>query len=104
MQKLKTLFSGYSEMPPTVFILCGNFLSQPHGASHASKLKKGLLELANIIKLFPPLLENSRFIMIPGPQDPGPGNILPRPPISRLLIEEFIQAVPFAEFTTNPCR
>ena len=34
--------------------------------------------LADMINQFPSLLDSSRFIFIPGPQDPGPGNILPR--------------------------
>lgn len=29
MQKLQILFAGYSLMPPTSFILIGNFLSMP---------------------------------------------------------------------------
>jgi DNA polymerase epsilon subunit 2 len=27
---------------------------------------------------FPSLVENSRFVFVPGPRDPGPGQILPR--------------------------
>lgn len=28
MQKLQTLFIGYSECPPHAFVMCGNFLSE----------------------------------------------------------------------------
>ena len=29
MEKLQTLFIGYSDCPPYAFVFCGNFLSQP---------------------------------------------------------------------------
>lgn len=60
--------------------------------------------LGDIISSFPLLLEASRFVFIPGPQDPGPENILPRPPLSRLATVEIRKKIPFAEFSTNPCR
>uniref|UniRef100_A0A8D0BMS0 DNA polymerase epsilon subunit n=1 Tax=Salvator merianae TaxID=96440 RepID=A0A8D0BMS0_SALMN len=46
----------------------------------------------------------SRFVFIPGSEDPGPGSILPRPPLTGNITEEFRQQVPFSVFTTNPCR
>jgi len=39
IQKLRTLFGGYSEMPPTCFIFCGHFTSQPYGTEHVRILK-----------------------------------------------------------------
>lgn len=60
--------------------------------------------LGNIIAEFPSLIENSRFMFVPGPQDPGPGDILPRPPISQRLTEDLTSKVPFCEFLSNPCR
>lgn len=29
LEKLQTLFIGYSDCPPYAFVICGNFLSQP---------------------------------------------------------------------------
>lgn len=68
-------------------------------------------------------------MFVPGPEDPGPGSILPRsvcftfsdfgtlrcsvdtsiavyfrPPLADNITEEFRQLVPFSVFTTNPCR
>lgn len=60
--------------------------------------------LGDIVSSFPLLLETSRFVFVPGPQDPGPENILPRPPLSRLATLEIRKKIPFAEFSTNPCR
>ena len=31
MEKLRTLFPGYAGMPPTCFVLCGDFISTPGG-------------------------------------------------------------------------
>lgn len=104
VSKFKILLSGYSQIPPALFIICGNFLSKPHGSKHLQVLKNAFKELGKIVALFPSLVENSRFMFVPGPQDPGPGNILPRPPISKYLTEEIRENVPFCEFVSNPCR
>ncbi|KAA8582074.1 hypothetical protein FQN60_008814 [Etheostoma spectabile] len=88
MEKLNIMFSGYATMPPTCFILCGNFSSAPYGKTQIKSLKG----------------ETCRFVFVPGPEDPGPGTILPRPPLADHITEEFRQRVPFSVFTTNPCR
>ena len=104
MAKLKILFGGYAEMPPALFVLCGNFCSKPYGSNYLSRMKELFEDLANLIAEFPPLLESSRFVFVPGPQDPGPGSILPRPPIPKSVSEQLCEKVPFSMFTTNPCR
>ena len=38
-------------------------------------------DLANIIKKFPDIAENSTFVIVPGPSDPGSAATLPRPPV-----------------------
>ena len=104
MEKLRAMFSGYSTMPPALFILCGNFTSEHYGANHYNTLKKSFHSLAKLIAEFPALMENSRFVFLPGPHDPGPGNILPRPPIPSIFHSEISEKVPYCVFTTNPCR
>uniref|UniRef100_A0A8C9STN0 DNA polymerase epsilon subunit n=1 Tax=Scleropages formosus TaxID=113540 RepID=A0A8C9STN0_SCLFO len=91
LEKIRTMFSGYSAMPPTCFIFC----ETPHRTS--------LKALADIICEYPSI-HNSRFVFVPGPEDPGPNAILPRPPLADHITEEFRQKVPFSVFTTNPCR
>ncbi|XP_070605001.1 DNA polymerase epsilon subunit 2 isoform X2 [Erythrolamprus reginae] len=63
-----------------------------------------LKALADIICEYPSIHERSRFVFVPGSEDPGPGSILPRPPLTENITEEFRQQVPFSVFTTNPCR
>ncbi|XP_035576007.1 DNA polymerase epsilon subunit 2 isoform X2 [Canis lupus baileyi] len=103
LRKLHTMFSGYSPAPPTCFIMCGNFSSAPYGKSQIQALKDSLKTLADIICEYPNI-HQSRFVFIPGPEDPGFGSILPRPPIAESITNEFRQRVPFSVFTTNPCR
>ena len=104
MTKLRILFGGYAEMPPALFVLCGNFCSKPYGSNYLSRMKELFQDLGNLIAEFPPLLESSRFVFVPGPQDPGPGSILPRPPIPQSISEDIREKVPFSMFTTNPAR
>ncbi|XP_028402077.1 DNA polymerase epsilon subunit 2-like [Dendronephthya gigantea] len=102
--KLRVLFHGYHTTPPTLFIFCGNFISESYGPKHSSLLRESLNNLADLISEYPSLVECSRFLFVPGPRDPGPGNILPRPPLPSCLTEEIRTKIPFAIFATNPCR
>ncbi|XP_059514812.1 DNA polymerase epsilon subunit 2 isoform X3 [Myotis daubentonii] len=104
LEKLHTMFSGYSPAPPTCFILCGNFSSAPYGKNQVQALKDSLKTLADIICEYPSIHQSSRFVFVPGPEDPGFGSILPRPPLAESITNEFRQRVPFSVFTTNPCR
>ena len=36
MEGLKRLFAGFAAMPPTAFVLMGNFLAAPYGAQQAN--------------------------------------------------------------------
>ncbi|KAM8833178.1 DNA polymerase epsilon subunit 2 isoform 2-T2 [Synchiropus picturatus] len=104
MEKINLMFSGYAAMPPTCFIFCGNFSSVPYGKRQIKSLKESLKALADLICSHPNIHSSSRFVFVPGPEDPGPGTILPRPPLAEHITEEFRQRVPFSVFTTNPCR
>ncbi|XP_066539061.1 DNA polymerase epsilon subunit 2 [Hoplias malabaricus] len=104
LEKLQTMFSGYSAIPPTCFIFCGNFSSAPYGKNQVKSLKESLKTLAELICEHPTIQKSSRFVFVPGPEDPGPSTILPRPPLAEYITEDFRQLVPFSVFTTNPCR
>uniref|UniRef100_A0A8C4QTQ8 DNA polymerase epsilon subunit n=1 Tax=Eptatretus burgeri TaxID=7764 RepID=A0A8C4QTQ8_EPTBU len=104
LEKLRIIFTGYSPEPPTCFILCGNFSSKPYGPNYIKTLRESFKTLGTIISEFPDILQRSRFVFIPGPDDPGPGTILPRPPLADFITTEFTQQVPSAVFATNPSR
>ncbi|KAI5101906.1 DNA polymerase epsilon subunit 2, partial [Silurus meridionalis] len=104
LEKIQTMFSGYSTMPPTCFIFCGNFSSALYGKNQIKSLKEFLKAHADLICEHPNIHSSSRFVFVPGPEDPGPSSILPRPPLAEHITEDFRQRVPFSVFTTNLCR
>ena len=48
MDKLRTLFQGYSAMPPTMFVFCGNFVSEAFGAKHSRILRGKTCYIYNV--------------------------------------------------------
>ncbi|XP_055933916.1 DNA polymerase epsilon subunit 2-like [Argiope bruennichi] len=104
MQKLHILFAGYSLMPPTCFVFIGNFLSLPIIGSQSKTFEDCFSQLGTMISEFPTLMENSQFIFVPGPNDPGLPHILPRPSIPPSFLGDFKKKVPKAIFTSNPCH
>ena len=104
MEKLSVLFSGYSEEPPIAFVLMGNFSATPYGPLRYQKMKEKFTALGDLILQFPTLIENSQFVFVPGPTDPGPGNVLPFPAIPSNLTSGITERIPSAQFCSNPTR
>lgn len=48
--------------------------------------------------------EGSRFVFVPGPDDPGLGGSLPQPALPKYFTSEVERVVPNCTFSTNPCR
>jgi len=48
------------------------------------ELKEYFDELANLILKYPQISKNSKFVLVPGPDDPGSANVLPRHGVSRI--------------------
>ena len=104
LEKLGNLFSGYTDFPPVAFVFMGNFSSTPYGPDKNQKLKASFKSLASVMLSYPDLIEKSQFYFIPGPLDPGTGNILPRPPIPSTLTSHLTEHVKNVHFCSNPCR
>ena len=104
LDKLSSMFAGYSESPPTAFIFMGNFCSAPYGPAKNQKLKACFKALGDILASFPDLVAKSQFCFVPGPLDPGPGNVLPRPPLSAVLTKQLTDRISNIHFCSNPCR
>lgn len=104
MSKLSTLFTGYADAPPTAFVLMGNFSSKPYGPQRNKELKENFTALGDLILGYPDLVKKSQFIFVPGPQDPGQANILPRPPLPSALTTGVSERIPSAWFCSNPLR
>lgn len=77
MDKLATLFVGYSDSPPTAFVFLGNFSSTPYGALRNQKLKSSFKSLADLILQFPSLAEQSHFLSFPARRTRVPGTSSP---------------------------
>ena len=50
------------------------------------------------------LQAESKFVFVPGPGDPGPGNVLPRPALPAYFTSDLRQLLPTAVFASNPCQ
>jgi DNA polymerase epsilon subunit 2 len=108
---LRLIFHGYMEdgVVPTAFVLMGSFLSHPFGqrSNDGAALISAFTSLGEMIAAdFPQLAAQTTFVVVPGPNDAGPGNILPRPSILPILVEGFIAALSPERVMlgTNPCR
>ncbi|XP_012255117.2 DNA polymerase epsilon subunit 2 [Athalia rosae] len=104
LEKFKTMIHGYAISPPRAFIICGNFLSFPPNITSTRKLEEGFKNLAEIVSRYPEIAQHSKFVLVPGPDDPGSPKILPRAPLPSHVIRDFMKEVPDVILATNPCR
>jgi len=104
--KLEELFEGYKDIVPTCFILFGNFLSDNSAFEPGSSLKLKVCfdNLTDLILHYPKIAKGSKFLLIPGPNDPGGGKVWPRGPLPLCLTEKFRHKIPGVENCSNPCR
>lgn len=108
---LRRVFQGYLEdgVPPKMVVLMGNFLSHPFGqqVDDVATLADGFTELGKmIVAEFPQMTGECMFVIVPGTNDPGPGNVLPRPPMPKYVMKGFIDVIGQERvyLGTNPCR
>lgn len=108
MLKLKIMFDAYQHFDPLpIFVFMGNFSSVPftYANGGVKKVMGYFEELGNLIREYPSLAKDARFIFVPGPKDPGNSTpVSPRPPIPSLFSASLRQKVSHATFTSNPCR
>lgn len=105
---LHTMLEGYTRVGsiPDMFVLCGPFMSTPFGAGRDDRRTfEDLMEsLGDLIARFPEIAARSRFVIVPGPSDPGSGRVLPRAPLPPSLTGSLRARVRNLTFATNPCR
>lgn len=119
MESMKTLFRGFADSPPQLFVLMGDFSKRPFGYGNSSTNENQITatefgdlfeRLADLMRETPSLLESAtRWVFVPGPNDPsaGPREILPRPSLPKFISERFMDCLPAScrvNFTTNPSR
>jgi len=107
LEKLGDLFDTYEKsMPPTCYVLMGCFCSTPFvpTADGVSSYREGFERLKLIMGRLPNHIERgTRFIFIPGPQDPG-APTLPRTPLTNSLTADIASTIPGVILASNPCR
>lgn len=108
-EALHTLLSGFqdAEMIPAMIVMMGNFsaaaTSNAADADYVG-LREGFTQLARLIDTYSTIKANSRFVFVPGPNDPGLGHLLPQPALPTYFTSELQAVLPNAVFSTNPCR
>eukprot|EP00775_Hariotina_reticulata_P005085 gene5085-5326_t len=115
-EALHSLFMGLQDagMVPAMIIMMGNFsAAAAAGGSSAGggglssdfvALRDGFSQLARLIDTYRDIRDGSRFVFVPGPADPGLGQILPQPRLPTYFTAELHSVLPTAVFATNPCR
>ncbi|KAI0558161.1 DNA polymerase epsilon subunit B [Gracilaria domingensis] len=108
---LRHIWKGFLEdgVVPAVVILMGNFLSHPFGQKpdDVSTLCDKFGELGAMVKdEFEELIDKTTFVLVLGPNDPGPGNVLPRPPMPQMFTKRFVETLGSGtvHLAANPCR
>mmetsp|Transcript_33 Transcript_33/g.115 ORF Transcript_33/g.115 Transcript_33/m.115 type:complete len:519 (-) Transcript_33:47-1603(-) len=103
--KVQALLEGFADVVPDVIVFMGNFISAPfgHGADDRRLYAENLTRLADLIAGYPSLANGSKFVFVPGLDDPG-GSVLPRAPIPAVFTKALRAQVRNVEFASNPCR
>lgn len=111
LEKLKVLFEGFQDSPPACFVFMGNFMSRSFqfGIQQNDRelYRKNFDRLADVVKQFPVFLSGqTEFVFVPGSQDPGIGNVLPRPCIPDLFVRTLKDSIGHSHvhFVSNPVR
>lgn len=108
LDRLHTVLAGFSqlEQPPSLFVLMGPFQSYDAtaAAGRYPRLREHFAALGRVINQYPALRASSKFVLVPGPGDLGPGCSLPRPGLPRAVAAALQEAVPNAVLASNPCR
>ncbi|KAL4448856.1 hypothetical protein ABPG77_007573 [Micractinium sp. CCAP 211/92] len=108
LDRLHTVFAGFSqlEQPPSLFVLMGPFQSYDAAAAAGRypRMREHFAALGRVINQYPALRASSKFVLVPGPGDVGPGISLPRPGLPQAIAAALQEAVPNAVLASNPCR
>lgn len=122
VDRLARMLAGFAsaDVIPTAFVLMGNFMSAApqhvSGGYHAAATaQRDLFKvLGEVLAEHPDLLGRSKFVFVPGPNDPAYPNVLPRPELPPFVQEGLFQAEGAKKvasalrkacvFATNPCR
>uniref|UniRef100_A0A7S3EJ80 DNA polymerase epsilon subunit n=1 Tax=Rhodosorus marinus TaxID=101924 RepID=A0A7S3EJ80_9RHOD len=103
----KRLLQGFQEskIAPAVIVLMGDFSSpQLSATEQAVNLQSNFGALGNIIADYKEISEQTEFVIVPGPNDPGCMGVLPRESLAPFFVEEFRKYVKNVHLMSSPCR
>uniref|UniRef100_A0A1I8ABX7 DNA polymerase II subunit 2 n=1 Tax=Steinernema glaseri TaxID=37863 RepID=A0A1I8ABX7_9BILA len=103
LRALHKMVTGFATCPPVAFILIGNFCSRPEYHKSDELIYEGFKKLARIIDLQKAFYTKTDWIIVPGPEDPGLSQVLPRPGMDQDYFE-LLSGIPNVSFVTNPVR
>ena len=101
MTRLETVFEGYQSYSNLVFLLIGDFLSLP--TVNSEVYLQSFQRLVDLICKFEVLKEKCYWVLVPGPNDIGLGNVYPKDAFPELFLEPFQQLSNFMS-GSNPSR
>lgn len=109
MKGIDALLSGFeveNSPVPTVIVFMGDFISFQFGIhpSDTSRYKSLFAELAEIINRHDLIKNSIQFIFIPGPNDPGIADVMPRMKLADVLVKPILENLSNVVFSTNPCK
>lgn len=107
-QALERLLSTYAsiENPPVLIVMMGNFTKERLGNKPANikRLQSLFDNLCDMICRYRNLVEGTKFVFSPGPQDPGLGNSIPRPGLAKMLVRKLAARLSDVHFPSSPFR
>lgn len=107
IERLQDLFMGYEgHAPPSAYVFMGSFCSTafvPTGEG-VRGYREGFERLKFMMRNLPNHVQNAtRFIFVPGPDDPG-APMLPKAPLADYLTSDLAKEIPGVVMASNPCR
>lgn len=101
MEKLKKLFLGFDDSPPTAIVMMGPFQKNKE---NASVLRSKFALLGEIIESTFTLKNETDIVLVPDAEDPTAANILPRPPLPTVVVQDLMKKCKRIVLASNPCR
>lgn len=99
MEKLKKLFTGFDDAPPIAIVMMGPFQKVKDNT-----LRSRFAQLADIIDSTFTLKNETDIVLVPDIEDPTTANILPRPPLPTIVVQDLIRKNKRVILASNPCR
>lgn len=112
LKAIKGMLTSYETLNvgelPLAIVMLGNFITHAHQSNgFSTKYKEYWDALAAILEEFPTLCANTRFVFVPGSNDPwsiGGIAVSPRKPIPRSFLNRIHRVCKDVVFASNPSR